>query len=869
VAALTNRDNRPVTKLKIAGRTSRHTAAMAVLSAALLLLALFVLRRSVGELSLADIRAALHAANSLALLGAFALTVASYMVLILYDALALRQLGKRVPPREIAATAFVAFTLSYNIGMVALSGAALRLRPYTAAGLGALEVAAVMAFGTLTFLLGAWALLGLTLLLEPASSATLLHLPADGLFVAGAVLLLGLAGYLLLSTHGPRQLQWRERSLRLPGLRMSLAQVAVGTVDLLLAAAALYVLLPAAAHIGVFTFMGLYVLAIGLGLASGVPGGLGVFETVIVLLVPGVPAGELVGALLLYRVIYFLLPLAVALIWLAFREIRSGRGWLASVVAAARWWLEWIGPQLLALAVFLTGAVLLLSGATPAIDQRIRFLSDIMPLPVLELSHLAGSAIGVALLILARGLYRRVDASWWMTLLLLAGGVVAQLLKGFDYEEASLLLLVMSALWVSRKRFNRRAPLFERRFSAVWFLGVAVVVATAIWLGLAAYRDVPYAQDLWWEFAFQSNAPRWLRASVTAILIVSGFALWQLAGRSSRLATTEASDEEMARAASCVARSRDTVANLALLGDKQLLFSAAGDAFIMFQRSGRSIVALGDPVGNPECFAALAWRFRELCDRNDAWPVFYEVSNERLPLYLDLGLSLTKLGEEARVPLAGFSLEGPRRAELRTASRKGQREGLEFMVLPADQIAPLLPQFESVSDQWLAAKSAAEKGFSVGRFEPEYIARFPCAVVRKQGEIVAFANLWPGADKSELSVDLMRYGAQAPKGVMDYLFIEIALYAKRENYAWFNLGMAPLSGLERHPLAPFWHKLGLLVHRYGESFYNFDGLRKYKEKFDPVWRPRYLASPGGLALPRVLLDVAALIAGGVREVVSK
>ncbi len=115
----------------------------------------------------------------------------------------------------------------------------------------------------------------------------------------------------------------------------------------------------------------------------------------------------------------------------------------------------------------------------------------------------------------------------------------------------------------------------------------------------------------------------------------------------------------------------------------------------------------------------------------------------------------------------------------------------------------------------------------------------------------------------------MRYGAEAPNGVMDYLFIELMYWGKAQGYQWFNLGMAPLAGLEHHPLAPFWHKVGRIVHRYGEPFYNFDGLRRYKDKFSPEWRPRYLASPGGLVLPRVLVDTAALIAGGIKEVIWK
>jgi phosphatidylglycerol lysyltransferase len=134
---------------------------------------------------------------------------------------------------------------------------------------------------------------------------------------------------------------------------------------------------------------------------------------------------------------------------------------------------------------------------------------------------------------------------------------------------------------------------------------------------------------------------------------------------------------------------------------------------------------------------------------------------------------------------------------------------------------------------------------------------------------VAFANLWPTITREELSVDLMRYSQLAPKGVMDYLFVEVMLWGKAQGYQWFNLGMAPLSGLEQHPLAPIWHRVGNLVFDVGGHFYNFEGLRRYKEKFLPVWEPRYLAAPGGLALPRVLLDVTSLIAGGLREIVSK
>ena len=264
------------------------------------------------------------------------------------------------------------------------------------------------------------------------------------------------------------------------------------------------------------------------------------------------------------------------------------------------------------------------------------------------------------------------------------------------------------------------------------------------------------------------------------------------------------------------------------------------------------------------------WRFRELSDRHGGWTVFYQVSAERLPLYVDLGLAVMKLGEEARVSLPDFSLEGSARAELRTQRRRAETRRRHVRGAAArSSCRPLLPKLRAVSDAWLEDKAVAEKGFSVGAFSrstsPTFRWRW-CAVA---SEPVAFASLWIAGTGEEIAVDLMRFGPDAPRGAMDFLFVELMLWGRAQGYRWLNLGMAPLAGLEQHPLAPAWHRVGNFVFRYGEHFYNFDGLRRYKAKFNPVWESKYLASPGGLALPRVLLDISVLISGGVKELFAK
>jgi phosphatidylglycerol lysyltransferase len=180
-----------------------------------------------------------------------------------------------------------------------------------------------------------------------------------------------------------------------------------------------------------------------------------------------------------------------------------------------------------------------------------------------------------------------------------------------------------------------------------------------------------------------------------------------------------------------------------------------------------------------------------------------------------------------------------------------------------------LAELRGVSDDWLEAKAVAEKGFSLGFFEEPYLSRFPVAVLERGGRIEAFANIWLSAQRVEASVDLMRYRRDAPRDVMQALFVHLLQWAKTEGYKRFALGMAPLSGFQDSPVAPFWNRMARLLYDHGDSVYNFHGLRAFKEKFAPVWEPKYLAYPGGLRLPLILADVAALIAGGYRRIFLK
>ena len=329
------------------------------------------------------------------------------------------------------------------------------------------------------------------------------------------------------------------------------------------------------------------------------------------------------------------------------------------------------------------------------------------------------------------------------------------------------------------------------------------------------------------------------------------------------------SDSDLDDAGRVIATQTHTYPFLVYLRDKALLFNDSRSAFVMYGVQGRTWVALGDPVGPPGHFSAIVRQFLERCDDFGGVPVFYEVGSAHLHLYADFGLTFVKLGEEAKVDLTTFSLEGAHAAKHRQVVRRLEKDGGSFRVLEPAAVPSAMTELRAISDDWLAAKAGAEKGFSLGFFDERYVSRFPVGVIERGGRIDAFANLWAGPCQEELSVDLMRYRHDAPKNVMEALLVHLMQWGKEQGYRRFVLGMAPLAGIEQTAATPLWNRMGAFLYEHGESIYHFQGLRAYKQKFDPVWDPHYLAYPGGLRLPRIMADVSALVAGGYRQIFRK
>ena len=822
-------------------------------------LAIWFLDRELGQYGYAEITGYVAQISPVHFIESLILCALSYLLLTGYDALGVQYIGEELPLKKTAKAGFIGYAFSHNIGMALITGGSIRYRLYSAWGFTGLQVTKIVGFSAFTLWIGFCSTAGLSLLLYSPNLPDDL-IPVVSLSVLGIILLVMVVVYLAASAIIDDTLKVWRWELSFPGFSMAVKQVAIASVDWLLAGSVLFVLLPEAG-IPFFGFVGVFLLAQIAGLFSQVPGGLGVFESIIVLYLSNfMPGSSVVGILLVYRIIYYLLPLVVATLLLGYQEYRANHRVVQEFGSRTARWFPRIVPTIFSISIFVGGAVLLFSGALPSEVPRMQWLQPLIPLPVIEMSHFFASFVGAILLVLSNGLRRRIDAAYHATVAMLIIGILFSLLKGVSYVEAAILAVMLIALIPARKEFHRKAALFSEPFSPLWITMILMVVISSIWLGLFSYRNVEYQRELWWQFSLLGDAPRYLRASVAVLGGAIIFGLIKLL-RPSKLKSQKGDARKYAIADGIMQQSKRTQRKLLLLGDKNLLFNDAEDACIMYGVEDKSWIAMGDPMGNKKEFKELVWDFKELSEMNDGWPVFYQVNESNLDLYEDLGLTLLKLGEQAHVSLSDFSLKDPVLSELRDDCSKMESEDYQFEIISSDQVSSHFSELREISDAWQTIPGNHEKRFSMGYFWEEYLQHFPVAVIKKEGRIVAFCNLWMGAEKLEMSYDLLRFRPDAPAEITDYLLAEIALWGKSQEYKWFNLGIAPLSQMSEKKLEPRWAKFADQLYDYGEHLYNFNGLRHHKERFNPRWEPVFLAAPAGLKLPTVLSNLAELISG--------
>ncbi|MGU3494774.1 UPF0104 family protein [Xanthobacteraceae bacterium A53D] len=306
-----------------------------ILSLLVIGFAVTVLYNMLHNLSFSDVTDALAAKNPVHVAIAFVLVACAYLTLTFYDWFALRTIGKdHVPYRIAALSGFCSYSIGHNVGFTVFTGGSVRYRIYSAWNLSAVDVAKICFVAGLTFWLGNIAVLGMGILIHPEAATAVDQLPPVVNRVIGAVAIAALVGYVIWVSMAPRKIGRSTWFITLPAGKTTLVQIGIGILDLSLCAAAMYMLMPASPYIDPISLAVIFVTATLLGFASHAPGGLGVFDAALLVALPQFDKGELLAALLVFRLFYYIVPFALSLALLGGRELYLGSRRKAGVAAA-------------------------------------------------------------------------------------------------------------------------------------------------------------------------------------------------------------------------------------------------------------------------------------------------------------------------------------------------------------------------------------------------------------------------------------------------------------------------------------------------------------------------------------------------------
>lgn len=527
-----------------------------------------------------------------------------------------------------------------------------------------------------------------------------------------------------------------------------------------------------------------------------------------------------------------------------------------------------LSPKIAGPLLFAGGAFHLLSAALPQMTGRLKALSNWLPLGVIELSHMAGSVVGTLLMFVAFGVFSRIQGARIMAIILCAAAAIFTVLHGASYLEAGYLAGLCCLLAFTGQAYWRQTRISDIQPGPIWIVLFAIVVCLVGWMGLLRYEAVPYSDELWWRFVLDGDVSRFLRAAAAVVATGVLIIVWVLF-QPKRQISFDIPDAQTLSHWLNDAETARPVTRFSLVGDKYEFSNEDGSARLFFGIRGHAWISMGGPAGDPAKFSDLVWKFRMEADRHNSWAALYSIEETELAPVLDCGLTVRKIGESAILPLVHFSLEGGSKSTLRQIMRKGEKEGLALEVIEPGQTLSdeLLNELRQVSDAWLSAHGGHEKSFSLGQFDPNFLSLSCLAIIRQNCKIVAFVSLLADPKDRRLLVDLMRY-SEAPPQTMEWSFLHIALWGQTAGWRELDLGMAPLSGLSSRRFSPMTSRLGALAFDHGEAIYGFEGLRQFKSKFRPEWRPLYLASPAGPRALFALLAVALLTSGGWRKLLG-
>ncbi|QED50100.1 bifunctional lysylphosphatidylglycerol flippase/synthetase MprF [Cytobacillus dafuensis] len=818
----------------------------------LLILAVIEIKKFTGDINVDLLRHEVSQIHYLKLAIVLLITMAAIIPMFFYDLVIVKKLEITVPTIKLIKQSLIINSFSNLIGFAGLIGVMLRTYLYQTHEMDKRRLLKTIANVSLFYLTGI-SLLSLVILAGYRDFPLLLSKKWIYLAVIGV----GMYLPLLLIISSIKKNKGSDTSIN---LRTKFQLILISFMEwtaIFLAIWILAMVIKIPLHFN--EIFPIFIAASCAGIVSMIPGGLGSFDLVFIWGSQhfGIQDEKILFLLILYRIGYLFIPFLIGFV-LFVKEFweKWNKSWdnLPNVL------LQNASHVLITILVFFSGLILLLSASVPGIVKRLKFVEDLLSFPIISLSHQLTVAAGFLLLGLSRGIEYKVKRAYHLTIAVLFFAALFSLFKGFDYEEAIVMLVVAFLLRMSKSRFYRES--YVLTWSKTIFDIIMIILITSMYV-IIGYINLPTAKinipikfipyvitdyrDLFYS-AFIG-----LNIALFVLIIGNVF-------KKPRNRFMERSNSQEEKIREHIKKYNGNVlTHLIFLHDKFIFWNNKNNVLFSFQKYADKLVILGEPIGEKSDFRHAIEEFQQISDLHGYTPVFYEVSNKMLPYLHESGFAFFKLGEEALVDLEQFSLSGKKMKGERAVKNKFERENYIFEIIKPPFSHELLNELKEISDDWLQGRR--EKGYSLGFFDENYLNKAEIAILKEKGtKIIAFTSLMPVYDHKEtISVDLMRFIPDSPSGTMDFILLSLFEWAKEERFKNFNLGMAPLSNVGHSKFAFLSEKIAEQIYLHGHFFYQFQGLRKFKEKYANSWESKYLAYRRKSSLPFTMTQVTLLI----------
>ncbi|MCL2145109.1 MAG: phosphatidylglycerol lysyltransferase domain-containing protein, partial [Endomicrobia bacterium] len=699
-----------------------------------------------------------------------------------------------------------------------------------------IDVTKVLFFSSATIWLGLLAIGGLVFTFTPVSLEGITRFSFSTRPI-GILFLAVLTVYVLLSVFKSKPIKFFKWRISFPNIKIVTAQIILATGDWVVASLTLYALMPAG-EIPYFILIKVFLVSQLLGIISQVPGGMGVFETAIVFLLPTAAENPAVmGGLLAYRAVFYFFPLSIALFMLASFEIARMSKKIDEKMRIFGKSVSSAIVQILAASTFFAGMIAMFSTSTPYSSVKLHDLLNYIPMWLLDLSHFLLSTAAAGLLFISRGLQLRIKNSYIWSCVLMGMTIAFSILTAQPYIVLLGFAILFAALLFSKKYYYREVPLIDTAFSPWWFSAIGGVFVLSVWIGFFVNRQDIFSWihlEVFFDNMFsQNDAARFLRAAfgVGAILVI--VAVEQFVRNFFRKPVAF----DMQDIKNIVNTSDYAYAFNALSGDKKFIVSKEKDAFIMYAPIRDNWIALGDPVGNPKRKSELLWNFKEMADRESVKPAFIGIEHKNIQIYDDIGLDVFNIGQEAKVPLRTINKNEEMAAYFAGISGEVEAQGYKFEIISPEKFDGNKKIYDTINEEWRKNSDYIRRNFIPGKFDESYMREMNFGVVKKDGKMCAFSVIAASKSGYEVSSGVVRHTGCA-QNVFEYMLFKNMLWAKANGYKWFDLGLTYVPTDNDNDIVKRFAKMFMFAEHFD---YDLSKLKEFKDKFRPVWHNKYVA----------------------------